>query len=667
MQKEKSSTVAKLFSLESPFTPSGDQPRAIDQIVEQFNIKDQKKFVTLLGVTGSGKTFTMANVINKLQKKTLILAPNKTLAAQLHAEFKAFFPHNAVEYFISYYDYYQPEAFVPSTNTFIEKDASINDEIDKMRHSATKSLIERDDVIVVSSVSCIYGIGSVQEYSKSRYLLKVQQKITIQEVLQELIFRQYERSPDPILKRGFFKHFGDRIDLVISSEEQSFLRLEFFDNTLDSISWHDLLTGKKIASSSEVTIYPKSHYIVAQENIKLAVQTIQTELRERLQELQSQNKHLEANRLAQRTMRDVEMLEEIGFCPGIENYTRHINQSIPGEPPPTLIDYFGDDFLMIIDESHLTISQVAGMYHGDRSRKLTLVEHGFRLPSALDNRPLNFTEFEQRYKNVLFVSATPGDYELEKTHGEYIEQLIRPTGLVDPIIEVRDAADQVKNLLIEMQQVINRHERILITTLTKKLSEELCQYYQAQGLKVKYLHSDIDALERMKILMSLRRGDFDILIGINLLREGLDLPEVSLVAILDADKEGFLRSKRSLIQTIGRAARNVHGKVIMYAYQTTKSMLAAIEETERRRKVQQDYNLLHHISPISISKNVTKDANILNLSGILPDDIEDSVKLDQKIKELKDKMQNLAKELKFEEASKVKEEIKMLTRLKLLS
>lgn len=664
-------TKSEKFSLVANFLPAGDQPEAIDQIIQKFS--EGEKFVTLMGVTGSGKTFTMANVIKSLNKKALVLAPNKTLAAQLYSEFKAFFPENKVEYFISYYDYYQPEAYVPSTDTYIEKDSAINDEIDKLRHAATKSLIENDKVVVVASVSCIYGIGSPKEYAKSRYDLKIGMEISLRQFVWELLHRQYQQSADHILRRGFFRYYGDTVEVIPSNEESTLLRIEFFDNEIEKLKLVDSLSGKVLETLEQITLYPKSHYLVDPEQLKLALQSIRQELRDRLNEFDKLGKNLEANRLAQRTLLDLEMLEELGICPGIENYTRHLNGTTPGEPPPTLIDYFGEDYLLIVDESHLSISQVGGMFQGDRSRKLTLVEHGFRLPSALDNRPLNFEEFENRYRQTLFVSATPSEYELKKTNGEFIEQVIRPTGLLDPEIEIRDATQQVADVLKECKKVIQKGERILITTLTKKLSEELTTFLNSEGLKVKYIHSDIDALERVKILSELRQGVFDVLIGINLLREGLDLPEVSLVAILDADKEGFLRSKRSLIQTIGRAARNENGKVIMYAYQMTKSMQEAINETQRRRVIQKEYNDQHGITPKTIKKNI--QSNFLNQGEessaldllISRSKILSEHQLDQKIIDLERQMQEFSKDKNFEEAIKTRDELRALKKIKLLS
>lgn len=662
--------MAPSFDLVTVFQPSGDQPEAIRQIVEKFN--SGEKFVTLLGVTGSGKTFTMANVIKNLGKKTLVLAPNKTLAAQLYTEFKSFFPNDKVEYFISYYDYYQPEAYVPSTDTYIEKDSAINDEIDKLRHAATKSLIENKQVIVVASVSCIYGIGSPEDYAKSRYDIKIGMKITLKQFIWELFHRQYQQTHDPILKRGFFRYFGDTVEIIPSNEESKVLRIEFFDNEIEKLKILDSINGKTLYEVQDITLYPKSHYLVESDKLKIALANIRDELRSRIQYFEKQEKHLEANRISQRTLLDLEMLEELGVCPGIENYSRHLNGTKPGEPPPTLVDYFGDDFLLIVDESHLTISQVGGMYQGDRSRKQTLVDHGFRLPSALDNRPLNFKEFEERYKQVLFVSATPSDYELEKTHGEFVEQLIRPTGLLDPIVEVRDASSQVADLLNECKKVIARNERVLITTLTKKLSEELTTFYSSEGLNVKYIHSDIDALERVRILSELRRGVFDVLVGINLLREGLDLPEVSLVGILDADREGFLRSKRSLIQTIGRAARNINGKVIMYAQSITKSMHESIEETKRRREIQKSYNEKMGITPSTISKKINleiiqKQKVDENVFKIHENNLVNEADLDKKISELEHNMRECAKNLDYENALKIRDELRQLKKIRLLS
>ena len=661
----------KAFELKAKFDPTGDQPAAIESLVDRFNEGSKKQ--TLLGVTGSGKTFTMAHVIKNLGRKTLILAHNKTLAAQLYAEFKEFFPNNAVEYFVSYYDYYQPEAYVVGTDTYIEKDAAVNDEIDKLRHSATRSLLERDDVIVISSVSCIYGIGSPDEYGKQRITLFKGENRDRDDFLKALVGIQYERN-DVDFSRGCFRVRGDVVEIFPSYEDSDVIRVEFFDEEIDSISIVDPLRGKILAQLHKVTIYPKSHYVVGEDRLLRAITTIKDELRERLKFLEEEGKLVERQRLEQRTMLDLEMLEEMGFCQGIENYSRHLTGANEGDPPPTLIDFFYDDFLLIVDESHITVSQVGGMYRGDRSRKENLVNYGFRLPSALDNRPLKFKEFESKLDKVLYVSATPGKYELEQTQGEYVEQIIRPTGLLDPIVEVRDAKSQVDDILIESKKVIKKGFRVLITTLTKKLAEELTSYFQSVGMRIRYLHSDIHTIERMEILRDLRLGEFDILVGINLLREGLDLPEVSLVGILDADKEGFLRSERSLIQTIGRAARNSEGRVLLYAYKMTPSLNKAIEETNRRRKIQEDYNSMHNITPKTILKDVSGGV-IETLRGVrgtkkskgkVKKEVLSLESIDKKIKELKQEMKILSKELKFEEAAKVRDEIKELTEARLV-
>lgn len=660
-----------IFQLESKFSPTGDQPQAIEALTSDF-LKGKKEQV-LLGVTGSGKTFTMAHTIQRLGKKTLVLAHNKTLAAQLYAEFKEFFPHNAVEYFVSYYDYYQPEAYVPGTDTYIEKDSSVNDEIDKLRHAATRSLLERDDVIVVASVSCIYGIGSPDEYADQRLTLFKEESYEREDLLRSLVSIQYERN-DIDFSRGCFRVRGDLIEVFPPHEDENVIRLEFFDDELESISLVDPLRGKVITQLPKVSIYPKSHYVVGEERLNKAVETIKIELRERLQQLKAHEKLVEYQRLEQRTLLDLEMLEEMGFCTGIENYSRHFTGANPGDPPPTLIDFFGDDFLMIIDESHITVSQVGGMYRGDRARKMNLVEYGFRLPSALDNRPLKFDEFEKKLDRTLYVSATPGNYEMKRTSGEFVEQIIRPTSLLDPVIEIKDATDQVDDLLIEVKKTIKQGFKILVTTLTKKLAEELTNYYQAVGLKVRYLHSDIDTLERMEIIRDLRLGEFDILVGINLLREGLDIPEVALVAILDADKEGFLRSERSLIQTMGRAARNSEGRVILYAYKETPSMQRAISETNRRREIQIAYNEKHGLSPMTIQKTVSGGV-IETLRGsrkqkkrdkkIVSGDLTPE-KIDERISELQSLMKEYSKELQFEQAAKVRDEIKELKQARLM-
>lgn len=673
MNKEKiSKNLNKsVFNLVNPFPPAGDQPKAIAELVAGFQAGKVKQ--TLLGVTGSGKTFTMANVIEALGKKTLILAHNKTLAAQLYAEFKEFFPHNAVEYFVSYYDYYQPEAYVAGTDTYIEKDSAVNDEIDKLRHSATRSLIERDDVIIVASVSCIYGIGSKDEYASMKAEISVGEKLDRDDFLKTLVEIQYERN-DIDFSRGCFRVRGDIVEVFPAHEESNVVRIEFFGDEVDSISIVDPLRGKILQTLKKEIIYPKSHYVVSSNRMKEAIEAIKIELRERIQEFLNQEKLLERQRIEQRTLYDLEMMEELGFCSGIENYSRHLTGAKPGDPPPTLVDYFDQEFLMIIDESHITVSQVGGMYRGDRARKENLVNYGFRLPSALDNRPLKFDEFEKRQNLVLYVSATPGNYELEKTSGEYTEQIIRPTGLLDPLIEVRSAETQVDDLLKESREVIKKGNRVLITTLTKKLAEELTKYYTASGVRVRYLHSDIDTLERMEIIRDLRLGEFDVLVGINLLREGLDIPEVSLVGILDADKEGFLRSERSLIQTIGRAARNAEGRVILYAYKTTQSMKKAISETSRRRTLQQEYNLKNGISPTTIRKSVSGGV-IETLRGTKQGKSDkkkvemtklSAEALDSRIIELKKLMKEASKELRFEDAAKIRDEIKSISDLRML-
>ena len=661
------------FRLESAFSPTGDQPQAIEKISAAF--AQNGPFQTLLGVTGSGKTFAMANIIQKLGKKTLILAPNKTLAAQLFAEFKEFFPHNAVEYFVSYYDYYQPEAYVPGSDTYIEKDSAINEEIDKLRHSATRSLLDREDVIVVASVSCIYGIGAPEEYFNQRIILFAQDKLDRDEFLRRLVEIQYQRN-DMDFHRGTFRVRGDVVEVFPAYEESQVLRVEFFDDVIDGLFLVDPLRGKVLESLNRVDIYPKSHYVVGKDKLKSAIGNIKIELRERLKELESQNKLVEIQRLQQRTLLDLEMLEEMGFCPGIENYSRHMSGGSPGDAPPTLIDYFKKNFLMIVDESHVTIPQVGGMYKGDRSRKQTLVDYGFRLPSALDNRPLNFSEFESKIDQVLFVSATPANYELEKCHGEYVEQIIRPTGLLDPLIEFKDAKNQVDDMLIEAKKVIAQGYRVLITTLTKRLAEELTTFYKGVGMRIRYLHSDIDTLERMEILRDLRLGEFDILVGINLLREGLDIPEVSLVGILDADKEGFLRSTRSLIQTIGRAARNSEGRVILYGFKKTPSILEAMKLTADRRDKQAAYNTIHGITPTTVAKKISggvievlRGAKKSDKKGRNKEIVDQSLSpetIDAKIMELKQMMKDASKDLRFEEAAKLRDEIKKLTDLRFM-
>ncbi|AWI13524.1 excinuclease ABC subunit UvrB [Caldibacillus thermoamylovorans] len=588
------------FQLVSKYQPQGDQPQAIKELVA--GLKNGKKHQTLLGATGTGKTFTISNVIKEVNKPTLIIAHNKTLAGQLYSEFKEFFPNNAVEYFVSYYDYYQPEAYVPQTDTYIEKDASINDEIDKLRHSATSALFERRDVIIIASVSCIYGLGSPEEYKELVLSLRVGTEIERNELLRKLVDIQYTRN-DIDFHRGTFRVRGDVVEIFPSSRDEHCIRVEFFGDEIDRIREVDALTGEIIGEREHVAIYPASHYVTREEKMQVAIKNIEQELQERLKELRDQGKLLEAQRLEQRTNYDLEMMREMGFCSGIENYSRHLTLREAGATPYTLLDYFPEDFLIVVDESHVTIPQIRGMYNGDQARKNVLVEHGFRLPSALDNRPLKFEEFEKHINQIIYVSATPGPYELEHCP-TVVEQIIRPTGLLDPIIEVRPIKGQIDDLIGEIQERIRKNERVLVTTLTKKMSEDLTDYLKEIGIKVQYLHSEVKTLERIEIIRDLRLGKYDVIVGINLLREGLDIPEVSLVAILDADKEGFLRSERSLIQTIGRAARNANGKVIMYADQITRSMDFAINETKRRRQIQEEYNRKHGITPKTIQKEI---------------------------------------------------------------
>lgn len=650
------------FDLVTEFQPKGDQPEAIKELVK--GIETGKKHQVLLGVTGSGKTFTMANVIQKVSKPTLIMAPNKTLAAQLFSEFKSFFPNNAVEYFVSYYDYYQPEAYVPTSDTYIEKDSSINEQIDKMRHSATRAVLTRDDVIVVSSVSSIYNLGSPEEYKALLIPIQVGQTLDRDTFMRKLVDIQFERN-DVDFWRGTFRVRGDQVEVFPAHEEKNAIRVVFFGDEIEEISVIDALTGHVLEKLDQYAVYPGSHYATQEDTIKRAIKTIRVELRERLQQLRSLDKLVEAQRLEQRTLFDLEMIEEMGFCQGIENYTRHFTGAKPDERPQTLFDYFPDDKLIIMDESHVSVPQVGGMYKGDRSRKETLVEFGFRLPSALDNRPMRFEEFEAIPKQTVYVSATPGDYELEKVGGEIVEQVIRPTGLVDPEIDVRPVASQVDDLLDEIKQRVDKKQRVLVTTLTKKMAEELTDYYQDIGIRVQYLHSDIDTLERVEILRDLRLGKFDVLVGINLLREGLDLPEVSLVAILDADKEGFLRSYRSLIQTFGRAARNVEGKVICYADRITGSMKQAIDEVNRRREIQKAYNEEHNITPATIQRTIHSsvasiyNADYVDLARIVDNEhgVETPEEIQKKIKSYKKEMLELAGELEFEKAAKLRDKI----------
>jgi excinuclease ABC subunit B len=653
------------FELQSEFEPKGDQPAAIEELVAGLARGD--KHQVLLGVTGSGKTFTVASVIAKTNRPTLVLAHNKTLAAQLYQEFKAFFPRNAVEYFVSYYDYYQPEAYVPQSDTYIEKEATINDEIDRMRLSATRSLFERRDVVIVASVSCIYGLGSPEAYYGMLLFVRQGDTLDRRELLARLVEARYERN-DYALERGSFRARGDVIEIVPAYEESG-IRIELFGDEVERISAFDPLTGRTGERLAQVAIYPSSHYVTPQPRLETAVKTIEAELMEVKPALEAKGQLLEAQRLYQRTMFDLEMLRETGHCHGIENYSRHLSGRQPGEPPPTLLDYLPKDMLMVVDESHQSIPQVRGMYHGDQQRKKTLVEYGFRLPSALDNRPLNFEEFEARLGQVLYVSATPGPYELQKAGGVVVEQVIRPTGLMDPPIDVRPVKGQVDDLLAEIRARAAKGERVLVTTLTKRMAEDLTEYYHDLGVRVRYLHSDIDTLERVRILRDLRKGEFDVLVGINLLREGLDLPEVSLVAVLDADKEGFLRSAGSLIQTIGRAARNVAGQAILYADQETDSMKAAISETSRRRARQQEYNREHGITPESIRKSIGD-----LLSSVYEHDYAEIPKVEEEaearyrsleeleaeIKALEKQMREAAKALEFEKAAELRDRLKKL-------
>lgn len=653
--------MSQSFQLVSKFKPQGDQPQAIRKLVE--GIKQGKKHQTLLGATGTGKTFTISNVIQQVNKPTLVIAHNKTLAGQLYSEFKEFFPNNAVEYFVSYYDYYQPEAYVPQTDTYIEKDSSINDEIDKLRHSATSALFERRDVIIVASVSCIYGLGSPEEYRDLVVSLRTGMEIDRNQLLRKLVDIQYNRN-DIDFQRGTFRVRGDVVEIFPASRDQHCIRVEFFGDEIDRIREVDALTGEIIGDRDHVAIFPASHFVTREEKMKLAIENIEKELEEQLAKLRAQNKLLEAQRLEQRTRYDLEMMREMGYCSGIENYSRHLTFRKPGEPPYTLLDYFPDDFLIVVDESHVTLPQLRAMYNGDRSRKEVLVEHGFRLPSALDNRPLTFEEFEQHINQIIYVSATPGPYELEHCP-EVVEQIIRPTGLLDPVVEVRPVKGQIDDLIGEIRERIDRNERVLVTTLTKKMAEDLTDYLKDAGIKVQYLHSEVKTLERIEIVRDLRLGKFDVIVGINLLREGLDIPEVSLVAILDADKEGFLRSERSLIQTIGRAARNANGKVIMYADTITNSMRIAIEETQRRRRIQEEYNKKHGIVPKTIHKEIhdviraTKAAEDGEeyRTGSLAKGKMSKKEREKLIARLEKEMKEAAKALDFERAAELRDAI----------
>jgi excinuclease ABC subunit B len=652
------------FVLKSEHCPKGDQPAAIDKLCEGLDNADKEQI--LLGITGSGKTFSIANVVERSQRPTLVIAHNKTLAAQLYGEFKELFPENEVHYFVSYYDYYQPEAYVPSSDTYIEKDAIINDDIDRLRHAATRALLSRRDVIIVASVSCIFGIGSTEYYGGMMVDLHTGQTLDRDDLLRKLVDIQYDRN-DYDFHRSTFRVRGDTVEIFPAHEEDKAIRIEFFGDEIDAIYDIDPLRGRVIGRRERAAIFPSSHYVTPEEQRRAAIETIRVELRERLTELNDSMQLVEAQRLEQRTIFDLEMIEQMGFCTGIENYSRHLSGREAGEPPPTLLDYFPEDFLLVIDESHQTIPQLQAMYRGDQSRKSTLVEFGFRLPSALDNRPLKFEEFIERINQVIYVSATPGDWELQRTEGVIVEQILRPTGLLDPEIEVRPVADQVDDLLSEIRNRVDANERILVTTLTKRMAEDLTEYYQDLGVRVRYLHSDIDTLERVEILRDLRHGRFDVLVGINLLREGLDLPEVSLVAILDADKEGFLRAERSLIQTIGRAARNQNGKVLMYADKETRSIKVALEETSRRRKVQAEYNAAHGITPQTVKRAVLDlKPEVDALAAVEQHEQEiDISEVPALIKTLREQMTEAAAKLEYEKAAELRDRIKSLSELEM--
>ncbi|KAA0563132.1 MULTISPECIES: excinuclease ABC subunit UvrB [Bacillaceae] len=649
------------FELKSKYKPEGDQPLAIEKLVQGIN--EGKRHQTLLGATGTGKTFTVSNVIKQVEKPTLIIAHNKTLAGQLYSEFKEFFPDNAVEYFVSYYDYYQPEAYVPQTDTFIEKDASINDEIDKLRHSATSSLFERKDVIIIASVSCIYGLGNPEEYRELVLSLRTGMEIERNQLLRKLVDIQYERN-DIDFQRGTFRVRGDVVEIFPASRDEHCMRVEFFGDEIDRIREVDALTGEIMGDRDHIAIFPASHFVTREEKLQVAIKNIEKELEEQLAIMKEENKLLEAQRLEQRTRYDLEMMREMGFCSGIENYSRHLTLRPSGSTPYTLLDYFPDDFLIVVDESHVTLPQIRGMFNGDQARKKVLVDHGFRLPSAMDNRPLRFEEFEKKTQQLLYVSATPGPYELEHSP-EMVEQIIRPTGLLDPIIEVRPIEGQIDDLLGEINERIEKNERVLVTTLTKKMSEDLSAYLKEMGIKVQYLHSEIKTLERIEIIRDLRLGKYDVLVGINLLREGLDIPEVSLVTILDADKEGFLRSERSLIQTIGRAARNSNGKVIMYADKMTDSMQKALDETERRRTIQEEYNEKHGVTPTTIQKeirDVIRATHAAEEAGVYEGEQTKVSKMSKPerqklIASLEVEMKEAAKALDFERAAQLRDTI----------
>jgi excinuclease ABC subunit B len=670
-KEREASMSASPFKLSSDFDPKGDQPQAIEALMRGLQQKEQHQ--VLLGITGSGKTFTIANVIAKHGKPTLILAPNKTLAAQLYGEMRELFPENAVEYFVSYYDYYQPEAYVPASDTYIDKDAIINDAIDRMRHAATRSLLSRRDVIIVASVSCIYGIGSAESYSGLLIDLKVNEEFRRDNLLRMLVDIQYERN-DIDFHRGTFRVRGDVVEVFPAYEHETAVRIEFFGDTVEAIKEVDPIRGKVKGSMDRYAIFPGSHYVTPQEQMRRAISQIRDELRERLDFFDKEGRFLEKQRLEQRTLYDIEMMEQMGFCNGIENYSRHLSNRKAGDPPPTLIDYFPKDFLLILDESHQTVPQIGAMYRGDRARKETLVEYGFRLPSALDNRPLKFEEFEEHIHNCIHVSATPGEWEINKAGGTFVEQVIRPTGLMDPITEVRPVSGQVDDLLVEIRDRASKNERVLCTTLTKRMAEDLTDYYRELGVRIRYLHSDIDTLERIDILRDLRLGEFDVLVGINLLREGLDLPEVSLVAIFDADKEGFLRSPRSLIQTIGRAARNVNGRVIMYADNITPAMKGAIDETARRRELQEKYNTEHGIVPATVIRAV-RDINPaagttdyyevpkIPKAGSGKGGKGGDVDVSEQLRALRTEMFQAAENLEFERAAKLRDELKKLEAL----